>query len=103
MLDKKEFNYFYDKEEPETEQEVVEEKKTEFAPTTGFVELDDLGEKWTSILMLNIRKSPSSDSEIIAQLKNGTKVNVVGSDGAFCKVELENGLVGYCMKTRIKI
>ena len=44
---------------------------------------------------LNVRKEPSQDAEVIAQLKKGTELGVLRSEESWMKVRLANGSSGW--------
>ena len=44
---------------------------------------------------LNVRAEASADAEVIAQVKKGTKFDVLGSDDSWTKVRLAGGEVGW--------
>lgn len=44
---------------------------------------------------LNVRREPSSDAEVIVQLKKGTALGVLRSDESWMKVRLSDGSIGW--------
>lgn len=44
---------------------------------------------------LNVRREPSSDSEVLAQVKKGTSLGVLRSDASWMKVRLADGTTGW--------
>lgn len=44
---------------------------------------------------LNVRREPSSDGEVIAQVKKGTALGVLRSDESWMKVRLADGSIGW--------
>lgn len=44
---------------------------------------------------LNVRREPSSDAEVIAQVKKGTELGVLRSDESWVKVRLADGSIGW--------
>ena len=59
--------------------------------TTGVVDTETL----------NLRESPSTDSSILKLLNRGEKVEIVGQDGVWYKIEV-NGITGYVHSDYIK-
>jgi len=51
---------------------------------------------------LNLRKRPDADSTVVARMKNGTRVRVIGSEGDWYHVETSNGMSGYARKDYIR-
>ncbi len=44
---------------------------------------------------LNVREEPSTDAEVVIQVKKNAQLTVVGSDEAWLKVRLEDGRTGW--------
>jgi uncharacterized protein YgiM (DUF1202 family) len=44
---------------------------------------------------LNVRREPSSDAEVMAQVKKGTELGVLRSDESWMKVRLADGSIGW--------
>jgi uncharacterized protein YgiM (DUF1202 family) len=44
---------------------------------------------------LNVRREPSSDSEVLVQVKKGTSLGVLRSDASWMKVRLADGTTGW--------
>lgn len=44
---------------------------------------------------LNVRREPSSDADVLVQVKKGTELNVLLADESWTKVRLEDGQVGW--------
>lgn len=51
----------------------------------------------------NLRKEKSKNSEIIQQLKNGEKIEVINNEGNWCQIKTKEGKEGYVYYDRIKI
>ena len=51
----------------------------------------------------NLLNSPSENSNILAKLNEGTKVNIITKLNDYYYVETKNGLVGYIKGTAINV
>lgn len=102
MLDreKNELDYTFGHSYEKEESKVLDAKDEKNLKTSGKVKLEGA---FANISVINIRRNPALVSDILAQLPNGAKVDVIGSDGEFYIVELENGTIGYCKKSRIEL
>lgn len=52
--------------------------------------------------VLNLRQTASLDAKVLAYYKNGVKVTVLSTSGDWCKVQVEDGKLGYMMKKYLK-
>ena len=48
--------------------------------------------------LLNVRNLPNKESEIIRVLNKDDEVKIIGTENDFFIVELDDGLIGYCVK-----
>ena len=79
---------------------VIEDIKPSFTETDFF--MDGVVYNVSLDSLLNVRKEPFADSEIIDKLKNDTRVNVIAvTSNDWYKVDI-NGTVGYVSKKYIK-
>lgn len=53
--------------------------------------------------VLNLRQTASLDAKVIDYYRNGVKVTVLSDGGTWCKVQVEDGKVGYMMKKYLKM
>lgn len=53
--------------------------------------------------VLNLRREPNLDAQVLAYYHNGTKVTILGNaDSKWVKVQVEDGKIGYMMKQYLK-
>lgn len=78
----------------ETKEEVVEEAADDEILGIGVV---------TDCLILNVRKQPSKDAEVLKTIDALTEVIILKEVGDFYEVALKTGESGYCMKKYIAI
>ncbi len=53
--------------------------------------------------VLNLRREPSLDAQVLSYYRNGTKVTILETDGQWVKVQVQDGKIGYMMKQYLKI
>ena len=54
--------------------------------------------------MLNLRREPNLDAQVLAYYHNGTKVTILGNvDSKWVKVQVQDGKIGYMMKQYLKV
>lgn len=56
-----------------------------------------------STQVLNLRQSASLDAKVLAYYRNGVKVTILKDNGTWCKVQVQDGKMGYMMKKYLKI
>ena len=56
-----------------------------------------------ALATLNLRMTPSTSAKVLAQLKNGTQLNVIEPGETWCKVSLSSGTVGYVMTKYLQL
>ena len=71
----------------------VKEKKEELAtPLKG---------KVVNCKLLNVRKRPKRDAEILRVIAKDDEVEILNTAGEFLRVKLSDGTYGFCMSTYI--
>lgn len=53
--------------------------------------------------VLNLRQTASLDAKVLAYYRNGVKVTVLSDNGTWCKVQVEDGKLGYMMKKYLRV
>lgn len=53
--------------------------------------------------LLNVRKEPSKESEVIGIVSNGDNVNVIEEINGFYKITTPSGINGFCVKEFVRI
>lgn len=53
--------------------------------------------------VLNLRQTASLDAKVLGYYKNGVKVTILSTSGNWCKVQVEDGKMGYMMKQYLKM
>lgn len=57
-----------------------------------------------STQVLNLRREPNLDAQVLAYYHNGTKVTILGNvDSKWVKVQVTDGKIGYMMKQYLKV
>lgn len=57
-----------------------------------------------STQVLNLRREPNLDAQVLAYYHNGTKVTILGNvDSKWVKVQVQDGKIGYMMKQYLKV
>ena len=51
--------------------------------------------------LLNVRKRPKRDAEILRVIANDDEVEILNTVGEFLRVKLSDGTYGFCMSTYI--
>lgn len=78
-----------------------DEKQTTQAQTTTIPQETTIPETTHAIMyttdVLNLRKLPNTNSEIITQIGAGKRVDILSTEGKWCKVQ-RGTVVGYVMK-----
>ena len=64
------------------------------APTTPSAE-PALGTVRVTANSLNVRRDPSAESDVVTQVKKGTMLTLLASDGTWMRVRLQDGSVGF--------
>lgn len=79
---------------PVKEEEKVEEpvKKSELPKMAYVVNCSEL----------NVRKFAAKSSDVETTIKEAAQVRILGKEGDFTKVQLADGLTGYCMTKYLK-
>ena len=72
----------------------IVEKKEELKPEvkTG---------KVVNCQLLNVRKRPKRDAEILRVISKDDEVEILNTAGEFLKIKLSDGTYGFCMSTYI--
>lgn len=53
--------------------------------------------------VLNLRQTASLNAKVLAYYRNGAKVTILNDNGTWCKVQTEDGKLGYMMKKYLKV
>lgn len=53
--------------------------------------------------VLNLRREPSLDAQVLSYYRNGTKVTILETSGKWVKVQVQDGKIGYMMKQYLTI
>ncbi len=67
----------------------------EASPPPAVIEEKVSGTVRVTASALNVRREPSGDAEVIAQVKKGTELGVLRSDESWVKVRLADGSIGW--------
>ena len=83
---------------PTTTVEPAEEAKAEPAVKPAPVKIGAV-----SCELLNVRKAPNKDSEVLEVIKMESKVTILDKDKEWYKVKTAKDTIGYCMKKFISV